>query len=77
MEEIEPDPETPRWRAVIWYLAEKGENGLLPVEHLIEELEELHDLVERGPVFQCIEKIEIYYLLAGRNKMTIEKSLQI
>jgi hypothetical protein len=77
MEEIEPGPETPRWRAVIWYLSEKGENGILEVEHFFEELGELHDLVERGPSFWAIEKIEIYYMLSGSEKMTIEQSLRI
>ena len=46
----------PRWRAVVHY---RSENGLIDVEHWFEELEELHDIVERGPSFQAIEKIEI------------------
>lgn len=45
-----------RWLATVTY---KSECGLVPVEHDIEELDELHNLVERGPDWNAIEKIEI------------------
>jgi hypothetical protein len=50
-----------RWRAVIHY---RSENGLIDVEHDFEELEELHGIVERGPSFCAVEKIEIFYMFA-------------
>jgi len=58
----------PRWRAVVHY---RSENGLIDVEHWFEELEELDDIVERGPSFQAIEKIEIFYQLPN-DQLTIE-----
>ena len=35
-----------RWHAVVHY---RTENGVLDDEHDLEELGELHDLIERGP----------------------------
>lgn len=46
-----------RWRVIVWY---RTEHGLLDVEHFIEELEDLHDLVEAGPHFDTIENISIF-----------------
>ena len=45
-----------RWIATIYYRANAG---LVDVEHAIEELHELADLVERGPHWDCIDHIEI------------------
>ena len=50
----------PRWRAVIHY---RSKNGLIDLEHFFEELAELHDIVERGPSFCAIEKVEIRCML--------------
>lgn len=46
-----------RWRAVIHY---RSQHGTCDVEHQFEELCELHDLVERGPHWDCIERIEVF-----------------
>ena len=46
-----------RWRAIVWY---RTDHGLVDVEHLIEEIEDLHDLVEAGPHFDTIENISIF-----------------
>ncbi len=46
----------PRWRATVWY---QTEFGLIDVVHDIEELDMLQDLVERGPDFYTIDRIEI------------------
>jgi hypothetical protein len=68
---MEPGPDTPRWRAVVWY---RSDNGPIECEHFIEELEDLQDLVERGPGFHTIDKIEIFYQLADPDDMvTIEE----
>ena len=47
-----------RWRAVAWY---RTDAGLLDVEHHLDEIEELAEIVERGPSFGALEKVEIFY----------------
>jgi hypothetical protein len=47
-----------RWRAVAWY---RTDAGLLDVEHHLDEIEELSEIVERGPSFGALEKVEIFY----------------
>lgn len=51
-----PKVTTPRWKAVIEY---RSDNGILDVEHAIEELEELQDIVERGPDWNTITCITV------------------
>jgi hypothetical protein len=46
-----------RWHAEIDYRSQA--HGTLTVEHDIEELEELHLLVERGPGWNTIKQIRI------------------
>ena len=45
-----------RWLAVVSYRTADGE---LPVEHHIEELQELHDLIELGPDWNSISEIKV------------------
>ena len=45
-----------RWHAVVHY---RTENGTLDVEHDLEELGELHDLIELGPHWDTIARIEV------------------
>ncbi|MBV8664649.1 MAG: hypothetical protein JO107_16290 [Hyphomicrobiales bacterium] len=45
-----------RWQARITY---RSELGSIDVDHAIEELSELHDLVERGPDWNAIVEIKI------------------
>lgn len=59
-----------RWYAIIWYSTDLGPNG---VAHDIEELEELQALVERGPDWRTIEKIEIT-LQRFDKKLTVEQA---
>lgn len=47
-----------RWVATIYY---RTERGTIDVDHAFDELEDLHDIVERGPSWYAIEKIEIRY----------------
>lgn len=42
-----------RWKAVIEY---RTDNGIVDVEHNFEEVEELHDIIERGPNWNCMER---------------------
>jgi hypothetical protein len=46
----------PRWVATIYYRSDKG---MIDVEYVFEELEELQGLVERGPDWNTIDKIEV------------------
>ena len=57
-----------RWKAIIWY---RTDAGLIHVAHEIEELEELHDIVECGPSFYAIDRIEVRYALS-KGTETIE-----
>ena len=50
-----------RWKAVVTYRL--AGNAVRPVILYFDELEELHDLIERGPTFEAIEKIVITYQL--------------
>jgi hypothetical protein len=46
-----------RWRAVIRY---RRDAGSVSAEHFLEEIEDLHDLVEHGPHWDTVEKIEVF-----------------
>jgi hypothetical protein len=60
-----------RWLATIHY---RSELGVLDVGHAIEELEELHDLVEAGPDWNTIEKIELKLIRNLDPGLTIEQA---
>jgi hypothetical protein len=45
-----------RWRATIYY---RTDVGLIDVEHELQELADLHDIVENGPSWYAIERIDI------------------
>lgn len=59
-----------RWKVTAWY---RTASGLVDVEHNIEELEDLHDLIERGPSWQALERIEIVYA-HPIDKITVEEA---
>ena len=44
------------WVAVIYY---RTDLGLIDIEHEMEELEELQEIVERGPNWFALDRIEI------------------
>lgn len=58
-----------RWRAVITY---RSENGPVDVEHAMTELDEIWELVERGPDWNTIENINITLDLVSLPGMTLE-----
>lgn len=60
-----------RWRACIHY---RTEAGVVDVEHLIEELEELQDIVERGPDWNTIVKIEVTLHRISEPMLTVEQA---
>ena len=45
-----------RWIATVKY---RTETGITEVDHQFEEMFELHDLIEQGPSWDCIEGIHI------------------
>ena len=61
-----------RWQAIIWY---RTETGLVDVTHDLEEIEDLHDLVEAGPHFDTIENVSIFRVghLDGE-RLTVERA---
>lgn len=61
-----------RWTCIVTY---RTHAGLLEVEHKFEELFELQELIERGPGFYAINKIEIGP--TAPSTMTLEQSLTI
>lgn len=60
-----------RWHATIYY---RSETGGVDVDHDIEEIEELHDIVERGPDWNAIDKIVVTLSLTASEDMTIEEA---
>lgn len=62
-----------RWSAVVTY---RTDAGPLDVIHDFEELSEVHGLVERGPDWNTIVKIEIT-LTSRRYDVTIEQAEQM
>jgi hypothetical protein len=66
-----PEVTTARWKAVIYYRSEAL--GLVDVEHGIEELEELQDIVERGPDWNTIDRITITLDRVCTEGMTLEQ----
>jgi hypothetical protein len=64
-----------RWTATVYY---RLDAGLLDVTHEIEELEELAALVERGPNWFTIDRIEIKLIdQQSYPGMTVQQSLDL
>lgn len=64
-------PELARWLASITY---RTAAGPLTVDHGIEELDEIADLVEAGPDWDTIERIEVVKGRGIRLGYTIERA---
>ena len=65
---------TPRWHAEVDY---RTDSGIVSVPHDFEEIEDLHELIERGPDFYTIQKIVIWPQGACASEtLTVEQSLQ-
>lgn len=64
-----------RWRATVHY---RTDGGLLDVEHWLEELGDIHDLVERGPHWDSIARIEIERVNhCDSSTLTVEQALRL
>lgn len=59
-----------RWCAKVLY---RTDNGLIDVEHMFNELEQLHDIVEAGPSWQAIDHIIVVYT-GLHEKLTVEEA---
>ncbi len=67
-----PEATTARWKAVIWYQTDSGKP--LDVEYGIEELEELQDIVERGPDWNTILYITVTLDRRTDEGLTLEEA---
>lgn len=64
--------ETARWKATIYYRSDA--TGMVDVEHGIEELEELQDIVERGPDWNSIDRIVVVLDRKTHADLSIEQA---
>jgi len=62
-----------RWHAVAIY---RTEGGPVAAEHRFEEIEELHDIIERGPDWNCITSITITLARVSEPGQTVEKAMR-
>lgn len=61
-----------RWAANIY---RRTAAGLVNFQHDIEELEELQDIVEGGPDWRTIDRIEIRLARSNTQDLTIEQAM--
>lgn len=61
-----------RWRATVFY---RTDGGPVDVVHDLEELADLHEMVERGPHWDTIERIEIVRVNHNTDRaLTVERA---
>jgi hypothetical protein len=67
--------DNPRWRAAVQYRFDAGSRC---VTHDLEEIFELHDLIDKGPYWDTVQKIEILRVnhIDGEN-LTFEESMRL
>jgi hypothetical protein len=63
--------DTPRWTATAYY---RTDNGIVDVSHDIMELEDLQNIIERGPDWYALDRIEITLNRDGLPALTIEQA---
>jgi len=63
-----------RWQATVFY---RSELGTTDVVHYLEEMDELEMLVERGPNFYTIDRIEIVAAQSPYPELTLEQAEQL
>lgn len=69
---IAPRVSHPRWAATVHYRADAG---LVDVAHDLDEIADLHNLVERGPHWDTIDHITIVRAVAGEPlTLTVEQA---
>jgi hypothetical protein len=62
---------TERWSATLWY---RASHGLVPCEVTFEELDELDAIVEHGPDWRTLDRIEVKLARNDAPGLTVEKS---
>lgn len=65
---------TKRWIAKVTY---RSEHGTVDVDHEIEELDEIAEIVERGPDWNTIETIEIQLAEPFPPGLTLEQAASL
>lgn len=56
----------------------RHDDGVRPVEHWLSEIDDLHDLIERGPHFDAVAKIEVFRVFASTDEMlTVEQAARL
>ena len=65
-----------RWRAKITY---RSERGPIDVHHTFEEIEDLHDIIERGPHWDAIISCKITLNVSDEDarSLTIEEAARL
>lgn len=63
-----------RWKATCYY---RTDAGLIDIEHTFEEIEDLAGLVERGPHWGTLDRIEIRLARGASPGLTVEKALEL
>lgn len=65
------NPDT-RWWATVYY---RTENGTVDIDYELEEIADLHQLIESGPHWDTIERINIFRVnhIDGEN-LTVEQA---
>ncbi len=64
-------PPLPRWAATVTY---RTDSGPLDVDHVLTEISDLHDLVERGPHWDTILGIVIQRINPIDPGITVEQA---
>lgn len=64
-----------RWRAVIEY---QSANGPIVVEHFIEEIRDLHDIIEHGPDWNTLSRCTVTLNRpdGGEEQDSVEKAIR-
>jgi hypothetical protein len=63
-----------RWKALCLY---RTEAGTVDVEHLFEEIADLHNLIERGPHWETLISCTITLNDLSINGLTVEKAARL
>jgi hypothetical protein len=63
-----------RWIATVHY---RTSDGLVDVQHDLIEIDELQDLVERGPHWDTIERIGIVRATGCDRQLTVEEAAKL
>lgn len=67
-------PSAPRWTATVFY---RSAAGTVDVVHDLHEIEDLHEIIERGPHWDAIQRVEIVRNAAEFPTLTIEEAEQL